>query len=417
MLNKRAQSQLIATVLIILISLMAVTLGGAIIYKSVNQSSEKIQDQQVISNIEITKASLYEDPGLPGGGEIKVTIQNNGDTDITKLTIIVSDGLNSKSVEKNSIVLDSRTMKTYSIDFDKVVDPGVFNPLDIKTITVIPEINSKPGTSVESPITNLKESSGSIGGEVSSNEVNPSEEGGGETNLPEEGPQSTIISELPSNQNIVAYWKLDGNALDESTNNIDGTPSNVIYEDSGLKNSVKSAKFNGVSSQISLGSQDPLKFSNQAFTICAWVKNLEGEGDYGDWGRIFSADTGGDSSKGYRLFYDTSTNKWAFEIDNNGKAIPVFENNPILNKWQFICGSYDGLNEKIYVNGEFSKSNPIGPISPNYNTITFAIGMRLSGLQTPTNAFKGYIDEVIIYKIELSEGNIQEIYNKFKLTS
>ena len=67
--------------------------------------------------------------------------------------------------------------------------------------------------------------------------------------------------------NLVAYYKLDGNSNDSVGSN-NGTDSNISYSSAKINNG---AVFSGSSSKISLGNVLGSTFTS-SFTVCAWVK-------------------------------------------------------------------------------------------------------------------------------------------------
>lgn len=374
-MDKKAQAQIIVSVLLILIAMMSVIFGGIMIFKYLNKGSQDIQDKEVISNIEI-KQAIYN------GSDILLSLQNNGDSDINSLKIIFSDGFNSESFDVSDKIT-ARNLKTFNLNDFKELDI-----LRVNKVSITPILNNKPGSSIESKVNNFKEKSGAIGDDK--------------------------LNVLPHYFNIVAYWKLDGDAKDV-VSGIVGTPNNLLFKGQDvLENSEKFAEFNGVDSYIDLRSPNELKFTEaQPFSICAWVNTTKIGGE--DYGRIFSAEKTSGALKGYRLFY----NKWdefVFEIATSTVKVTL-SNIKDENNWGIVCGVYDPVNYKQKIYYKSDKKNIKREIqflslpNPDYSDITFSIGAnKVSNIH---NKFKGNLDEIIIYNLALGDDDVTALMEYF----
>jgi hypothetical protein len=74
-----------------------------------------------------------------------------------------------------------------------------------------------------------------------------------------------------------------------------------------------------------------------------------------------------------------------------------------LNKWSFVCTSWDGSYNRLYVNGSLLKTS----ISTGIGIETMGFNI---GAENPTRQFYGSIDDVRIYSRVLSETEISNLY-------
>jgi hypothetical protein len=119
-------------------------------------------------------------------------------------------------------------------------------------------------------------------------------------------------------------------------------------------------------------------------------KNSYGMGVFGDGGNILM------------MLGETASRK-------NLEAKPA----PKENEWHHVVGTYDGNAMKIYLNGEVVAEN-----SEKFNFQgTNDSPLRVGGSKDrPQYTFNGSIDEVIIYKRALGEGEINNVMNNGPLT-
>ncbi len=212
---------------------------------------------------------------------------------------------------------------------------------------------------------------------------------------------------------LVAYWNFNdtnstGNGIidqagyDSNGHLLNGADINAW----GMWDS-NAGFFDGVDDYISLGKPTELQFSNEPFSIVAWVKS-DGSGTFG---RIIGADSGGGTPDGYRLYEDDTQGTWVFKYDDGGaEATAAISKTAPNNTWQHITGTYDGTNIKIYINGEQQDSENIGAITPTWGNVT---SIHIGARATPTNFYKGQIDELKVYNHALTPIEIQADYNSW----
>jgi hypothetical protein len=134
-----------------------------------------------------------------------------------------------------------------------------------------------------------------------------------------------------------------------------------------------------------------------AATVEAWVyptKALSG------WVSAVLKERSGGLS--YSLYANSDTNRPS-NVINIGSADQTLYAGPALavNKWTHLAATYDGLSEKLYVNGALVGSRPqTGTINVS------SAPLRLGGNSIWGEFFTGYIDEVRVYNRALSQAEI-----------
>lgn len=193
---------------------------------------------------------------------------------------------------------------------------------------------------------------------------------------------------------LVAYYPLNNNTNDESTNGNHGIPYGCVTFEQGI--SGQAARFDGINTFI-LVSDDPSLRLN-TFTISAWVNP--------------DAIVGGN-----RILEKGNSNSYWLDINPYARAIIGFFDgiyHDLLStvtiasgSWYFIAGTYDGGFLKIYINGVLNNSMAITSVLYQNNE-PLIIGWKYNGIVA--DHFSGLIDEVRIYNRALSEAEIQALY-------
>jgi Concanavalin A-like lectin/glucanases superfamily/Domain of unknown function (DUF2341)/Fibrinogen beta and gamma chains, C-terminal globular domain len=183
-------------------------------------------------------------------------------------------------------------------------------------------------------------------------------------------------------------WKIAENCINGSCLSFDGlTSSNGDY--------------------ISIGTPASLRPNN--VSIGAWAKidstkSTQFIGGYGN--------TGDD---GYWLA-NGGGNTWVFSVGNSSGSSPgnmkqlSSEEAPIVGEWYHVYGTYDGVTQNIYVNGELKASSIIVTGDLGYDNLAngFYIG-NTHGLNSD-RFFHGNIDELRVYPYALTANEIKQEY-------
>jgi len=156
--------------------------------------------------------------------------------------------------------------------------------------------------------------------------------------------------------------------------------------------------FNGSSDYITIPT---LGLGNTNFTYSLWVKPTDLSG----------------GSNGQKIFFNAnSENSVFFQISYSNIGVSVYNSNntgtyltgPVanINEWVLVTFTYDGTTATLYINGSYFVSSLSG--NPDLNNGGFVLGRFVSGY---TAYYTGYIDDVRIYNIALSQAQITALYN------
>jgi RHS repeat-associated protein len=209
-------------------------------------------------------------------------------------------------------------------------------------------------------------------------------------------PTSTTISNAVFGNDLIAYYKFDGNMNDSSGNGYNGTN----YSGSFVSGRVGSAiRFNGTTQYAELGN---FKVPD-VFSISMWVKNERIATNECLIGK--NTATGGN-----QLLLGEYNSKLTTTIDTIG----VDYGTKTLG-YQFLVGIYEKINDttthvkiykdtKLIYEADFSKL--VGDTSTGK---IWALGMEWDA-STKSDFFQGSIDELAFYKGALDENEIKDIY-------
>jgi len=220
---------------------------------------------------------------------------------------------------------------------------------------------------------------------------------------------------------LIAYWPLNGNAVDSSGNGNNGTvfAATPAADRNGKANSAY--YFDGLSSYITVNDNPSLRLNNTDFTINMWVdlssyinasgsallsKN-QGAGQQG-WNCSIVGTANQDGASPGNLFYNVSGGSDPFAAG----SIPVD-----TGKWSMLTITYQLSKHKItlYVNTIYDSSVVSIP-TPNANSDgKLHIGnnsyLDVPGALAPPYFFNGKINDIRIYNRILSTSDIIELHS------
>lgn len=216
-------------------------------------------------------------------------------------------------------------------------------------------------------------------------------------------------STSPGTTNLLAWYALEANGLDSSGNGrtlsgSSGSPTHVA----GL---VSSCADVGNTNNWYFRSSEAWMNAAGALTIGLWIKPDDGQPTAIDYlfGRWNTS-----SNRSYLITLGTD-GKMNFLVSGDGSgnvltpSITTLANGAASN-WTFIvCVFKPSTSIKLYINGVLEGINTTSIPSSVYPASTsLALG---SGNGSSANTFLGLIDEAFIYGAELSDANIEWLYN------
>jgi hypothetical protein len=213
----------------------------------------------------------------------------------------------------------------------------------------------------------------------------------------------------------VGYWRLDEaagtNANDSSGLSADGTyTGGYTLNQAGVLPVSKATQFDGVdATDVEIPNHAALAAINgtQAITIEAWVKptSLVGLGAFD----IFFGFPG-ELGSYMALLNPSGFVNFAFELVIGGvqrEASTGVAYAPLITttRWHHVVGTYDGANQRLYVDGVIQSVNP-----QTGNLTIGAGGIRLGAWGAGTLAYPGYMQEAAIYPTALTAEQISNHY-------
>jgi len=205
-----------------------------------------------------------------------------------------------------------------------------------------------------------------------------------------------------SDPSLVAHWKFDGNALDETGIN-NGTINGATYTNKGKF--AGAYEFDGDGDYIDVGN---LSLGSGAFTISLWAyskdtsKSVITKGVSRSTAAARDWDIWGIGLTGTR-----------FQLSNGTDFIAQIVNcdTSPLNQWHHIVGTFDGTTNtngvKIYSDGLLC-----GQATSTDNKVGITNKIYIGGNINTDYEFNGTIDEVMIFNRSLTASEILELYNE-----
>jgi len=198
----------------------------------------------------------------------------------------------------------------------------------------------------------------------------------------------------PPRTGLVGYWTMDAN----------DTSGTTYYDKSGFVNNATSTgsptvAAGKINQGIALGGASLLDAGRQSvltgltnLTVSAWVKpNETGRGDYvGMWNN-----TGGTVGSKFVLLQGVNDSKFAFYVSSgaanstSGASVTTLS----LGRWYHVVGTYDGTNDKLYVNGVYENGSSPGYTLNTTNIQDLWIG---NSVAAPTTYFDGLGAQVLV---------------------
>ena len=363
----KAQSDIVATILVILISIIAVIIFYNVVLVVIKSSAAQINLGKLRTHLDVRDVNLW----VTGGASITVTRSSMlGKLDSLRIVFYGQNGaIHSIAVNDTTSIPKILETKTISLSIDEIP----VNNSQIDRISIYPVVDDQIGLEFKEP----------------------------ESLIKRDDSGKRILDTIPE---TISWWRFDGNSRDSIDNNHASLEGDSVITESG------ELFLDGIDDYADVGLKENLDIKGDDWTVSIWVKpaNLDTV-PYVVAKSDFSGDT--DGRYGLFLFAD----RFAAMIDDGDKktALGTIEINP--EEWVYLTAVYKrGANLATYVNGEFDASVEISNNIYEPVNHPFQIG-HIPNYQT---YFEGLIDNVMIYRKALSEGQIRAIYyNQEKMSA
>jgi hypothetical protein len=197
---------------------------------------------------------------------------------------------------------------------------------------------------------------------------------------------------------LVAWYPLDGNATDMSTNSNDGTIYGASTTTDRHGFTSRALLFDGSNDYIQAAYSSAISSSNFSYSL--WAKPTQTTSSFG------SPITFRNNGKGFNL-YKKPNNTWSYWIGNGGWL--ALGSRSITLSWTALAFTYDGTNHKAYENGSHVASTSSSYLLNQSKPLRIGAGATESN--SPNYYFNGAIDEVRIYNRSLSATEISALYS------
>jgi hypothetical protein len=218
----------------------------------------------------------------------------------------------------------------------------------------------------------------------------------------------SYIRKPRNNLGLVAYWTFDEGASTTAHDSSGNGYTATLYSGGSTLPKWVSGKFGNALSfdgntNYAAVSLPTSRFAS-AMTVSAWFKPAV---SFSKMQYAYPNILGGDASA-WGLYVDGSDNSVNFYLDDSGSVRHETATSPqtpaAVGQWSHVVGTYDGTNQKLYVNGVlYTPTSWSGTILSN---TTASIG-RGDGNNA---AFQGAIDDVRIYNRALSQAEVTNLY-------
>ena len=219
-----------------------------------------------------------------------------------------------------------------------------------------------------------------------------------------------------TDSNLVAHWPFDaGSTRDVSGNNNDGVGSGITPTSDRFGRHNDAYQFDGVGDRISIANSPTLQIGTSDYTIAAWIRTTAAGSD----GRVFSKGSW-NCTTGYMMRLGGGDKIHLENASNGWCMVNVDSNTPLTDgAWHFVAGVVDrDVGAAIYIDGALDATQEIDTSFANLsNDRNPTIGVADEQVQVSPEFFNGTIDDVRIYNIALSPGEVRALYSTERKTS
>ncbi|HVY01148.1 MAG TPA: LamG domain-containing protein [Candidatus Nanoarchaeia archaeon] len=359
-MSRRGLSDIVTTILVILIAMAAVVIAWNVLLPLLEKSSG-LDSQAYTTKLSVAADSVSYDPNTDS---FSLNLARDaGDGNIAGFMVGLTDPAGNVKTFRQNFTIAEYEAKKFNFNYS---DPTIDDVLFI-TVTPIFRQNGTDketfGVPIQQPVKNKT--------------------------------KYTLPAAVQNSQ--VSCWKMEGTWIDEK-NGFNGASNGGATFSSNKKFGSQSAIYStSTSTYTSVPNNQKLNSDN--ITLVAWVNpinlNLASQSKVVDKMAL-----GG----GFVLRYSQATGNWEFAVKNSGVTNQInISGAPSSNQWEFIAAVFNSTLMTIYLNDQSVSTSPTITAVPS-TTQNFNIGP----------GFNGYIDEVMFFNRSLSATEINDIRRKYK---
>ncbi len=200
--------------------------------------------------------------------------------------------------------------------------------------------------------------------------------------------------------NLIALYSFDGNALDSSGNEINGTIHGATLCEDRHGNKDSAYQFDGVDDYIKFGQNPP---DMEEMTVCAWVF-AESEVAWlsdGDW------------AIGNDVIIGVGSNSVSVRADKGGHHLndKLDVGVEMQHRWRHITWTMTSEQSNVYIDGSHSAIVEKGGSNVGFHNFILGTQEFPEGVMGWMGYWKGRISSLRIYSRVLSGEEISEIYD------
>ncbi|MCW8965842.1 MAG: LamG domain-containing protein [Candidatus Pacearchaeota archaeon] len=364
-MKRRGMSQIITTVIMIGIVLVAIGAVWVVAQNILNQGLEDVSLGSLKINMDIENIEITND-----GIDVRVK-RNSGEANLVGLNFIVSNGDDTEVFEVETNMKELAT-QTFSLDYFGVVE----------SVEVAPILMDENGRERSYNSINIKELS---------------------------------LEETLVNLGAVSWWRLDGNAIDEIGDNDGAIVGNADCNVEGVDG--EACEFDGDNGYVYVSGSEGLDANLESKSYVSWIKSsediIDGEGSIRS---ILSKYPESEHEPRFDIALEKATGYFLFDIESSVNTDTVRIDSDIDlrdNSWHQVVAIRDREDDvlRIYIDG-IEGAVPVADTDQDgSNEGDFVIGdfpINLGNGRT----FLGEIDDVIVFNRALTENEVEWLYRQ-----
>jgi Concanavalin A-like lectin/glucanases superfamily/Secretion system C-terminal sorting domain len=218
----------------------------------------------------------------------------------------------------------------------------------------------------------------------------------------------TLLAQVPSyvpSNGLVGYWPFNGNANDQSGNNLNGTVTGATLTMDRFGNTNSAYNFNGISNKIEVNDNSQLQLTT--FTVSLWVNATSG------YSLVNKSNWSDGSLETFNIGLGTNLLNSSIKMNSNCFAGQGWNNittntGSLYNSWKHVVVVFNGSNVKHFINGVQVNSQPL------VGLMDTCFGGKLkfgAWWQSSPDYLNGKLDDIGIWNRALTQQEITAMYN------